>query len=428
MTRSRLPLHRLVVVIALVAVACGGSDFADDSADDTAAEGGDGTAEGGDAEGGGGAGVELELAGFSSTPAEDQQLNAIIDQYNEQSENTASFNPLPDYDTSLQSQLAAGDPPDVFYVNDNRVPDLASAGVLMPAEGRIDGEDEFYPALIEAFSYDGTWYCPPKDFSTLALQYNTRMFEEAGLEPPTNWEELAAAAEQLTTDGVVGLVVAPEWFRWGVFAQQAGGGITNDDNTEMTAESEPVTTGMQYLQELYAEGFAASQTQVDAGWPGEAFGQEKAAMTIEGNWIVPAMNNDFPDVEYEVVQLPEGPDGPGTFSFSVCYAVAQNAADPDASWDLVNYLVSNEAMLEFTEQFPVMPSRETLRDPWLEANPELQPFLDSVEFAVSPTYVPGFQAVLDQLNGGIEGLASGSREVEPLLQDVQESGQSVIGG
>ena len=419
----------LFLVVALMVAACGGSDFAGDSGEgDTSSDAGSEAAASGGGGDGGDAGVELELAGFSSTPAEDEQLSAIIEQYNEQSENTASFNPLPEYDTTLQSQLAAGDPPDVFYVNDNRLPDLASAGVLMPAEGRIDGEDEFYPALVEAFTFEDEWYCPAKDFSTLALQYNTTMLEEAGVEPPTNWEELAAAAEQLTSDGVVGLVVAPEWFRWGVFAQQAGGGITNEDDTEMTADSEPVKTGFQYLQELYDQGFAATQTDVDAGWPGEAFGQEKAAMTIEGNWIVPAMANDFPDVEYEVAELPAGPDGQGTFSFSVCYAVAQSAPNPDASWDLVNYLVSNDAMLEFTQQFPVMPSRETLRDPWLEANPELEPFLNSVEFATSPSYVPGFQAVLDQLNAGIEGLATGGGEIDPLLQDVQQSGQSVIGG
>lgn len=420
----RLRLPRLVLVLGLVAAACGGSDFQDEGGGDQAA--GD-QATNGDGSGGGG-GVELELAGFSSTPAEDQQLNAIIDQYNEQSENTASFNPLPEYDTTLQSQLAAGDPPDVFYVNDNRLPDLAEAGTLMPAEGRIDEPDDFYEPLVEAFTYEDTWYCPAKDFSTLALEYNTAMLEEAGVEPPTNWEELAAAAEQLTTDGRVGLVLAPEWFRWGVFAEQAGGGITNEDDTEVTADSEPVKTAMQYLQELHAQGFAATHTDLDAGWPGEAFGQEKAAMTIEGNWLVPAMTNDFPDVEYGVVEVPEGPAGPATFSFSVCYAVAQNAPNPDASWDLVNYLVSRDAMLAFTQEFPVIPSRESIRDQWLEAHPDLQPFLDSVEFAQSPTYVPGFQAVLDQLNSGIQGLATGGGQVEPLLQEVQQTGETVIGG
>lgn len=432
-----------LLLLAVLAAACGGSNF--ESGGDEAAGGGEtadaagesageaGSEAGSEAAGGGseaaaGEGVELELAGFASSPAEDEQLTAILEQYNAQSENTATFNPLPEYDTTLQASLAGGEPPDVFYVNDNRLPDLAAAGALAPAGDNIDNPEDFYPALVEAFTYEGTWYCPAKDFSTLALYYNTDMLSEAGVEPPTNWEELAAAAEALTTDGRVGLALAPEYFRWGVFAEQAGGSITNEDLTEMTAATDPVRTGFAYAQDLYERDVAASPTDVDAGWAGEAFGQEKAAMTIEGNWMVGALANDFPDVNYAVAPLPEGPAGQGTFSFSVCYAVAANAPNPEASWDLVNYLVSPEAQLEFTEQFPVMPSRQSNRDPWLEAHPELEPHLASVEFATAPTFVPGFQEVLDVLNDGIQGVASGNREVDEVLQAADEAGQGILGG
>ena len=68
-------------------------------------------------------------------------------------------------------------------------------------EGVITEPDDIYPSLTEAFTYDDTWYCPPKDFSTLGLVYNADMLEAAGVEPPTTMEELAAAAEALTADG-----------------------------------------------------------------------------------------------------------------------------------------------------------------------------------------------------------------------------------
>ena len=44
-----------------------------------------------------------------------------------------------------------------------------------------------------------------------------------------------------------------------------------------------------------------------AGWGGEAFGKGLAAMTIEGNWITGAMQADFPNIKYKVVELPKGP-------------------------------------------------------------------------------------------------------------------------
>ena len=75
-------------------------------------------------------------------------------------------------------------------------------------------------------------------------------------------------------------------------------------------------------------------------------------MTIEGNWIVPALRNDFPDTNWDIVELPEGPAGKSTLAFTVCYGVPADAANSDVSWDLVNYLVSADVMLENTVDFP----------------------------------------------------------------------------
>ncbi|CAN5893424.1 ABC transporter substrate-binding protein [soil metagenome] len=425
-TRPRtLALAAPLTALAMLVAACGGSGFQEaDGGEEAAEDGATDVAEGDGAD----AGVDLQLMGFSSSPAEDEQLSAIIETYNEQSSNTATFNPVPEYDTTLQAALAGGEPPDVFYVDSNRLPDLVEAGTLMPAEGQLDDETDFYPSLVEAFTYDDQFWCPPKDFSTLALQYNVPLLEEAGISPPTDWDELAVAAEALTTDDRAGLVLGTEYPRWGAFMFQNGGAVTDEGFTEMTASSEPNTAAFAYLEDLYANGYAATAADLDAGWPGEAFGQEKAAMTIEGNWMVGAMRNDFPDLDWATAELPVGPEGPATFAFTVCYAVPSNAANPAASWDLVNYLVSPEQQLEYTKNFPVMPSRESIADDWLEANPDLEPYLNGATYARPFQFVPGFQAALDVLNDGIQGIAAGNREVDEVLEDTDEAGQPILGG
>ncbi len=414
--------HRLVttvvplVLIALLAAACGGgSGFSDQ---------GGGGGEGEEAQGP----AELQLMVASSGPAEDKALRRIVRQYDEQSDNSVKLNVVPEYDTTLQAALAAGDPPDVFFVTDLRLPDLVEAGALQPAEGKIDGEDDFYPSLKEAFTYNEQFWAPPKDFSTLGLQYNVDMLEEAGVDPPTTWDELAVAAEQLTQGKRVGLVIGPEYPRWGAFMFQAGGAVTNDDFTEMTVDSPAVTTALDYLQQMHDQGHAATQGELDAGWPGEAFGQGKAAMTIEGNWMVGAMDNDFPDINWATTELPAGPEGKGTFAFTVAYAVAANAKNPEASFDLVNFLVGEETMLQYTKQFPVMPSRQSLADDWLQANPDLEPFLKGAEYAHPFQFAPGFQGALDTLNAGIEGLAGGNKDPDQVISETQEAGQQVLGG
>ena len=427
-------LFRITALIAatLLAACSGGSGFqeadappADETGGETAAGDGGETAGG---ETGAEGGQTLQLWGAASSPAEDAALQAIVDQYSEETGNTVELVFQPEYDTTLQTAFAGGQPPDVFYVGDLRLPDLAEAGVLAPAEGMIDDPDDFFPSLVEAMSYDGTWYAPPKDFSTLALEYDVAALSEAGIEPPTTWEELAAAAEALTTEDRVGLVLGAEYPRWGAFMFQNGGAVTDEEFTEMTVNSPEVTEAFEYLQGLYEQGYAATATELDAGWPGEAFGQGKAAMTIEGNWMVGFMRDTFPDVEWAAAPLPEGPAGPGTFAFTVGYGVAANAANPDASWDLVNYLVGPEAMLEYTSQFPVMPSRQSIADDWLEANEGLDPFLEGADYAHAFQFVPGFQDAVDTLNDGIQGVAAGNREIDQVLSSTEQAGQGVLGG
>jgi len=373
-------------------------------------------------------GAELQLMGWSSSTAEDEALTGLLAAFNAETGADASFNPVPEYDTSLQAALAGGEPPDVFYVDSYRLPDLADAGILAPVpEDAIEDPDDIYPALRDAFTYDGTWYCPPKDFSTLALVYDVAAFEEAGLQPPTTWEELRAAAEELTTPGRAGLVMGVEYPRWGAFMHQAGAAMTDENVTEVTIDTPEARGGLDFVAGLYTDGLAVSPSQVDAGWAGEAFGQGKAAMTVEGNWIVGALAQDFPDRAYAVAELPVGPAGPATFTFTVCYGVAANAADPAASWALVDYLTNAAGAAAWTRDFPVMPARESVRQEWVSGNPELEAFVAGADYAHKWQFRPGFADVVGVFDEQAQGIVAGDATVDDLVEQTASAGRDVLG-
>src|SRR5690606_36724828 len=104
-------------------------------------------------------GLELQVMGWSSSEAEDDALSALNEQFNAETGARALFNPVPEYDATLQSALAGNSPPDVFYVDSNRLPDLADAGVLSPVpDCDLSRPDDICPPLRKAFTYDGTCY------------------------------------------------------------------------------------------------------------------------------------------------------------------------------------------------------------------------------------------------------------------------------
>jgi multiple sugar transport system substrate-binding protein len=364
---------------------------------------------------------------FSSSPAEDSTLRTIVDGYNKLGRNTVKVNIVPEYDTALQTALAGGQPPDVFYVNDNKLPDLAKAGALEPIGDKVDNPGDFYDSLKQSFTYKGVNYCPAKDFSTLQLVYNVDEFAAAGVQPPTTWDELKTAAQKLTKPGRPGLVMNPEFYRWGVFLAGAGAWPTDADVTKMTMDSPEVRQALQYLADAHKQGYFGTPSAVGAGWGGEALGKGKAAMTIEGNWIVGAMKTDFPNVKYAVAELPAGPKGKGTMSFSVCYGVSKASKSKAAALDFVKYLTAPDQQLQFTKQFPVMPSRKSLADQWLSDKQQLKPFVTGADYAHRSVFVPGFKSAIDTLNDGIQGLSKGNKSVDEVVSSTQNAGKDVLG-
>ena len=179
---------------------------------------------------------------------------------------------------------------------------------------------------------------------------------------------------------------------------------------------------------LYQNGFAVKPAAVDSGWSGEAFGQGKVAMVVEGNWIAPALAADFPDRPYAVAELPAGPVGTGNFAFTVCYGVAADAANPEASWALVDYLTNEEGSLAWTEAFSVMPARQSVAEQWISAHPELEPFVAGADYSQRWGFVPGFGDVLSVFNTGLEGVVDGNMTVDQVIADTTAAGEGVLGG
>ena len=107
---------------------------------------------------------------------------------------------------------------------------------------------------------------------------------------------------------------------------------------------------------------AAYSSDVGAGWGGEAFGKELGAMTIEGNWITGAMQNDFPDVDYQVVALPAGTEE-ATIQYTNCWGVAADSDNVDGAVSLVEHrqpvAVLDDACVHYGSVVALAPS--TLR-------------------------------------------------------------------
>jgi multiple sugar transport system substrate-binding protein len=311
-------------------------------------------------------GVALTFMIASSGTAETNADKAAAAAWAKSTGNKVNVINASNFQVQLTEAFAGGSPPDVFYGETSMFQNLVKNGELLPSGNLVDPAKDFYPALVKEFTYNHTFYCVPKDSSTLALEINVPLWKAAGLgNPPATWAQLAADAKALTKNGVTGLVLSQGLDRLGAFFAENGGSYMNKKGTGFSFYSPQNVAALKFVQQMAKEGIFKMAGQVDSGWGGEAFGTGKAAMTIEGNWIIGAMQSTYPKIQYEVVPLPAGPSGKhGTLVFTNCWGIAANSKNTRAAVSFVRYLASPAQQLRFANAFGVMPSRPAVARQW----------------------------------------------------------------
>jgi len=370
--------------------------------------------------------TEMKMLIGSSGDAETEAVQAAVDAWSETSGVDVQVIAAADLNQELAQGFAGDVPPDIFYMGWDQFQTYAEDQYLEPYAQNLPNADTFYPALRDTFTFDGTFTCAPKDFSTLGLVINTDLWEKAGLtdaDVPTTWEQLKDVSAKLTSGDVVGLSMAPEYARVGVFMAQNGGGLVTDGAA--TANSEQNVAALQYVKDLLNDGSLKWPADLGAGWGGEAFGKNTAAMVIEGPWIAGALKNDFPDVKYTVVELPAGPVGKGTFTFSVCWGIPEGAETAAKAAELVQFLTSDEQQMKFADAFGVIPSSQAAAATYAEKYPENGAFVAGAEYATSPLAIPGANDVTSELNNAITTLADG--DPQAILDKTQGQLESIVG-
>jgi multiple sugar transport system substrate-binding protein len=368
----------------------------------------------------------------SSGDAETAAVQAAARSWATSSGKKVQVIPAQNLDQQLGQGFAGGTPPDVFYLDPTKLQQYAQGGSLYAYGDQLPKStvDDFYPALRQSYTYQGKLYCAPKDLSTHALVINTDLWKAAGLtaaDYPKTWDQLTAVATRLTSAQHVGLTYTGDHNTAGTFMLAAGGWFLNGDDTKVTADSPANLKALQYLQANQKKKVFAAAKTIGAQWGGEAFGKGKAAMDVEGDWIIGSLKSDYPNVHWTAVPMPAGPSGTkGTTVFSNCWGIAAKSGHRADAVKLVESLVSADSQKKFQEAFGATPSRQSLKSWSVQQNPNKASFEASVAWARGPVPVPGFTSVLADFDTGLENLAAGSATPQQLLQQLQANGTRAL--
>ncbi|CAK4814775.1 unnamed protein product [Aphanomyces euteiches] len=309
----------------------------------------------------------VTLNGWGASPEETKLLQGVIDEFQKKNPDIkVKYEVIADqYMDVIKTRLIGGTGPDVFYLDAFEAPALIAKNVIEPLDSYVTPEfdvADFEQPLLEAFKVDGKTYGFPKDYSTLALFYNKKMFADAGITaPPATWDEMLDISKKLTKGKTVyGFGAAPELARQ-MFMLNAFGGKIADQDGNATFGSPEGLKGLQMVIDQHLKDKSSAQpSDVGAGWGGEMFGQGKAAMVLEGNWAIPYLKTTFPDIDYATAEVPTINGKKGTMAFTVAYVMNKDSKNKEASWRLISYLTGKEGMKAWTGTGVSLPTRTSV--------------------------------------------------------------------
>ncbi|NKX43101.1 extracellular solute-binding protein [Roseibacterium sp. KMU-115] len=302
--------------------------------------------------------------------------------------------PYADYRTRTAVAIPAGEGPDVVQLFYGWLNDYIAEGLIQPLPADPFSAEmigsEFFP-MVQAMQVDGSYYALPTAVRSLALFYNERLLEAAGVEVPTTLEELVAAAAATTErDGAgnvtqVGLTTGMtaqdhHWFRE-VLIRQFGGEPYLDNYRTVNYDTEAGRAALDFYLGLEEQGVTSTGFMDE---PQAAFRAGRAAFHIDGSFRIGALQ-DSRGLQWGVTELPAGPDG--TRSNYASYwvnAITSSAegAEYEAAVRFMEYITSPEAMEIWLEVVGELPARVDVgMTPENADDPVFGPFIRGLEYA-----------------------------------------------
>jgi multiple sugar transport system substrate-binding protein len=351
-------------------------------------------------------------------------------------------------DDVLKKTLASfvsGKAPGIAYEYGSSITTLAKRSQTQDLTSLVKGTpsfqwDDFFPAERQAATTpDGKIYGVPALVDNLALVYNKKLFDAAGLSYPTpdwTWDDFRNAARKLSapaqhkygwayvndgTEDTVWRYIAMLW--------QAGGELLTPDGKKAAFDSPAGLAAMQLLHDMAVTDHSVYLDTGDQQYQ-NLFNAGKIGMLWTGPWDLSTINDD---VSYGAQFLPgkanhltiAGPDNYMVF----------NKGDRATAWAFLQWLDSAPVHLKFaidTGDLPIRQSETKLPayQDFLKKYPANKVFVDNLakNATKSRPNIPEYPKISQALGQAVQGVLLGKTQPQAALDQARQQVDQILAG
>ena len=356
-----------------------------------------------------------------------------------------------DYMTVLATQLS-GDTSAFDVVTIKDVPGYATLvqkNVIEPLDSYIE-EAEIdltkYSGTTDQVTVDGSLYELPFRSDFWVVFYNKTLFDNAGLEYPTNdmtfaeYDELARA---VTSDEFGNEVYGAHYHTWRSAVQLFG--VLDGEHTILDGEYDNFKEYYELVLNQEADGICRTYTDLktEGLHYSAAFSGGDVAMMNMGSWYISTLMTNLANGEYDselcgnwgMVKYPhaEGVEAGSTLGTITGISMTTGCADKDAAWDFIQFVSGEEGaeVLASSGNFPAI-MNEGIAEiiSGLEGFPTDEASIEALNVSNLYLEVPyaesvsEINSVLDSYHGSI---MSGEMTIDEGIAAMEEEVGKIIG-
>jgi multiple sugar transport system substrate-binding protein len=340
-----------------------------------------------------------------------------------------SLLPWAQYWTKLQTSLPSGAGPDIYWMNAPHAVEYIPAGLCLPLQDRVKADkidlSVFPDGIRNLYTSKGVLYCMPKDYDSIALLYNKKLFDAAGVKYPDStwtWDTLLEAAKKLTNASK-----SQYGFCVDIYAQtglanfifQNGGAYFSDGNTRAAINSPQNAETLQFMVDMIFKHKVSPTSEATTETPGYAmFEAGQIAMITFGDWYVSTLKQSM-GADLGVAPLPKKKTR-ASILHGLGYAIDARTKSPDAAWKFVKHCASKESMA--LQASVVIPAYKGMDAQWLAKFPglDMKVFIDATAYGIplpvaarnSTAVETAYMNALDKILRGTVSVADGLAQAQ----------------
>ena len=338
--------------------------------------------------------------------------------------------PVQQYVDKFSVLAASGQMTDMFYIAAENKQEVISKGVAedisdMEIFSRID------PATSATYGKDGKIYGYSPDAWIGGIFYNKDLFDEAGLDYPTEdwtWKEELEAAQTLTKEGVYGTYAPVTYNELYKTVVQNGGALFDENGTPTLGSEENIEAFQWMLDKMLEYNVQPTPEQMSGKSPEDMFKNGEVAMIRTGSWMV----TTFADTpfEWDIVQEP-GNTQKAHHVFADAVVGSAAAKNKEAVWKFIKFMSTDstaaEIRLDSSWDLPAVNDESVQEKYTSQEKPESREVIfDVMETGIMPPVVDHYSEVQNAINEELNRAIIGEQSGEEALQAAQKKVTDIL--